>query len=1540
MARLMQRLCMTNRPLQWLLALVLALGFAASMAQVLGRSFDHFKTGFQLTGSHSSARCEQCHINGVFQGTPRTCSTCHIDGSPLAVGNIVKPVNHIPTQQQCDTCHTTATFTGVKYDHLGLRSGGCTDCHNGRISTGKPTTLTASGFDHSTTTASCDSCHSTRAWTPANSLDHSTFTTATNCVRCHNGTGALGKNASHIPTANNCISCHSPVVKNFRPATWNHTQMPVTNQCAVCHTGAYARADGPSTNHIPYKSLSGVAVTSCDTCHKGSFAVWNNGVFHNNVSIATQCATCHLTTVYGATAKATTPIHSTPEATGTACENCHYSTRDWTLAKPSHASFTSATNCSTCHNGTIAPTKNSTHIVTALNCESCHSPTGTTWKPTKWNHTQMPVVSQCSTCHSGAYPPADGPDTSAAHVAFTTRAGGSVNCDACHRGGYVSWNPGKFHTGVTVTNTCETCHGPSATLGLTIRPSSAIHTGVTGGCEACHNTSSWFGAKPDHSTFTGATNCSTCHNGTAATGKASTHFPTAVNCVTCHSATATGWKPASWNHTQDVVTNCATCHSGSYPPADGKTTNHIPYTAVAPSANCSTCHTGGYASWFPGRLHTNVAVTTTCESCHLTTAYGATGKPATAIHTGVVNGCESCHNTSAWLGAKPNHASFTISTNCLTCHNGSAATGKNATHIPVASTNCVTCHSATASTWRPANWNHTQVTVANQCATCHTGSYLPADGKTANHIPYTGLTGASNCDSCHKGGYASWNPGYFHANITVSTNCSSCHLTSAYGVTAKPSNSTHSLVTGNCESCHHSTSTWSSSKPDHAAFLSSQDCLGCHGPGGSTVGKSVNHINTSANCSTCHIATQATWRPSTWKHDQGVAVTGVCANCHNGVIGTGTTATHISREGLGCDSCHRTSPIGASIASLNWKIAVWDHSWVPTAATRCSTCHTGANPPADGKPANHIPYASIAAASAANCNACHSGYVAWNNGKFHLNFASVTTQCATCHLTAGFGATAKPATAVHATVTGNCESCHTSTSTWLGARPNHTLYNASTNCQTCHDGASATGKPTTHIPTTLNCITCHSATGTIWKPTTWNHTQMPVVNQCQTCHSGAYPPADGKTTTHIPYTGLTGVVISNCDTCHKGGYASWFPGKFHSYVSISTQCSTCHLSTAYGATGKPNTAIHSGVVNNCESCHTNTSSWLGAKPNHSTYTAATVCTTCHNGTTATGKNASHFPTTVNCVSCHTATLTVWKPSTWNHTQMPVANQCATCHTGAYPPADPKTANHIPYATLTGVAITNCDTCHKGGYATWNPGKFHLNVSITTQCATCHLTTAYGNTGKPATATHATVTGNCESCHISTASWLTYRYTHAVANAVGTGTCDTCHYTGGPGKGKTATHIPVPAVAKCDACHKSQVSFASPTMSHTAVTTATCKSCHNGNYTSEGVSAQGALGKPSLHIPEATKILNGATLDCNACHIGTTVWTNEKMNHNSSMGSGSGWCIGCHATGTSYLGNMTRFSLTHRGGNSVKTDCSQSGCHRPLGNTGSTYSKWN
>jgi hypothetical protein len=127
------------------------------------------------------------------------------------------------------------------------------------------------------------------------------------------------------------------------------------------------------------------------------------------------------------------------------------------------------------------------------------------------------------------------------------------------------------------------------------------------------------------------------------------------------------------------------------------------------------------------------------------------------------------------------------------------------------------------------------------------------------------------------------------------------------------------------------------------------------------------------------------------------------------------------------------------------------------------------------------------------------------------------------------------------------------------------------------------------------------------------------------------------------------------------------------------------------------------------------------------------------------------------------------------------------------------------------------------------------------------------------------------------------------------------------------------------------------MNHTVVAASTCKSCHNGSYKTQGI--QGAMAKPSNHIPEATYLLNGASMDCKTCHIGTSVWTNQKMNHNSSLGNGSGWCYGCHASGTAFLGSMDKKSLTHEKKTPVPTDCSMSGCHKPLGNKGRAYSAW-
>jgi hypothetical protein len=795
---------------------------------------------------------------------------------------------------------------------------------------------------------------------------------------------------------------------------------------------------------------------------------------------------------------------------------------------------------------------------------------------------------------------------------------------------------------------------------------------------------------------------------------------------------------------------------------------------------------------------------------------------------------------------------------------------------------------------------------------CATLAMAQANLRNFDHVktgfPLAGVHANERCESCHVNGVFKGTP----------RDCATCHAAgsplSRTNVVKPPR---HIPTTQGCDSCHN-TQTFAGARFTHTGVVPGT-CQSCHN-GLMAPGKSAGHIATQASCDSCHRT--SAWSPATG-FDHASVVPGTCGTCHNGARATGKPAAHMPvAASPACDSCHSTG---------TWRPTRWNHTQA-VVTNQCSTCHSGSYPPADGRPANHVPYQALAGVPITNCDTCHrSGFAAWAPARVHSS-VSISTQCASCHTGSFPPAVGRPNTPIHAGAT-VCETCHRSTATWASARVDHSTFTAATNCTTCHNGSTATGKPAAHIPVAAtNCISCHSTT--TWRPTSWNHTQTVVTNQCSTCHSGAYPPADGRPANHVPYQTLAGVPITNCDTCHRSGYAAWAPARVHSSVSISTQCASCHTGSFPPAVGRPNTAIHVGATV-CETCHRSTATWASARVDHSTFTAATNCTTCHNGSTATGKPAAHIPVAAtNCISCHSTTT--WRPTSWNHTQTVVTNQCSTCHSGAYPPADGRPTAHIPYQLISGAAITNCDSCHRAGYAAWTPARFHSNVSVSTQCATCHTGSYPPAVGRPNTAVHVGVTV-CESCHRSTTSWTSVTFAHSPANAVGTGTCDTCH-NGSTARGKPSTHIPVTTgVARCDSCHRSQAAWATAvTMNHTVVTGSTCRSCHNGSYTSQGNT--GALAKPANHIPE-TQLLNGTAMDCNACHTGTTSWTTVRMNHNASQGNGSGWCKSCHASGTNFLGGMEKKSLTHQQRSPAPTDCSQSGCHRPLGNRGTAYTRW-
>ncbi|MCP5283878.1 MAG: hypothetical protein H6933_03160 [Burkholderiaceae bacterium] len=778
----------------------------------------------------------------------------------------------------------------------------------------------------------------------------------------------------------------------------------------------------------------------------------------------------------------------------------------------------------------------------------------------------------------------------------------------------------------------------------------------------------------------------------------------------------------------------------------------------------------------------------------------------------------------------------------------------------------------------------------------------------ATGFPLQDAHARARCESCHQGGVLRGTP----------RDCASCHAPgrrlSAGNTVMSP---THLPTQQTCDSCH-GTSTFSGARFRHIGVVPGT-CQTCHN-GVITEGKTAQHIPTTASCDSCHRSNA--WLPARGFDHAGV-VPGTCQTCHNGARATGKNAQHIpTGTASSCDSCHGSTS--------RWTPTRFDHTQTLVTG-QCTSCHSGAFPPADGKPTTHVPYTAVPVTAAANCDGCHkNGTTSWTGARVHANF-SIGTSCASCHSGAYPDAVGKPTDALHAGVTGNCESCHKSTSNWGSARVDHSTFNAATNCASCHNGSAATGKPGTHIPTgAASCYSCHGTTG--WTPTKWNHTQVPVTAQCASCHSGAFPPADGKPTTHVPYTAVPVTAAANCDGCHKNGTTSWTGARVHANFSIGTSCATCHSGAYPDAVGKPSDALHAGVTGNCESCHKSTSNWGSARVDHSTFNAATNCASCHNGSAATGKPGTHIPTgAASCYSCHGTTG--WTPTKWNHTQVPVTAQCASCHSGAFPPADGKPATHVPYTAVPVTAAANCDGCHKNGTTSWTGARVHANYSIGNSCATCHSGAYPDATGKPNNALHATVTGNCESCHKSTSSWSNVNFAHSPANAVGTGTCDTCH-NGSTATGKPANHIPVPVgTARCDSCHRSQTSWtASVAMNHSVVTTASCKSCHGGAF-----AGAGATAKPSNHIPEV-QLLAGASMDCNACHTSTTSWGGMRMNHNNSQGNGAGWCKACHDRSTAWLGDMEKKSLTHERSTGV-TDCSQSGCHRPLGREGTPYTRW-
>ena len=128
-------------------------------------------------------------------------------------------------------------------------------------------------------------------------------------------------------------------------------------------------------------------------------------------------------------------------------------------------------------------------------------------------------------------------------------------------------------------------------------------------------------------------------------------------------------------------------------------------------------------------------------------------------------------------------------------------------------------------------------------------------------------------------------------------------------------------------------------------------------------------------------------------------------------------------------------------------------------------------------------------------------------------------------------------------------------------------------CSSCHDGAIATGKSVTHINSSSTCVDCHNSSA--WSPVAQMDQwclRSSVIGTCNSCHDGAI--ATGKSITHINSSGT-------CDsgTCHNS--TAWSPVAQMDHGSVIGTCSSCHDGAI--ATGKSATHINSSST--CDDCH-------------------------------------------------------------------------------------------------------------------------------------------------------------------------------------------------------------------------------------------------------------------------------------------------------------------------------------------------------------------
>ena len=873
--------------------------------------FNHDLTEFPLTGKHINVNCSDCHATG-YTNTPQDCYACHQQDYQST-----NDPNHVTAQYptDCLLCHSTAGWEGATFDHnqSGFPLTGshttvaCATCHTNGY-TGTPTECNAChNQDYQATTNpnhitagipnTCEVCHSTTAWSPAQ-FDHSItqfpltgshisvacatchtngYTgTSSECYACHQQDFESTTDPNHVAAnyPHDCEVCHN--TSNWQDATFDHniTQFPLTGAhvtvaCATCHTSGYTGTP-----------------TDCIACHQTDYNNTTNPN-HQAAGFPTSCVDCHTTTAWDPATfdhdnqyfpiysgehqgewNLCADCHTVPNNFSVfSCIDCHehnqndmdnehqgvqgynYNSADCFACHPqgrkegafNHATSNFAlvgehliTDCIQCHQ--------SGYSNTPTLCSDCHiNVYNSAVNP---NHQALGLSTDCSTCHtpSADWQPATFPQHNQVYQLLGRHAEIANNCASCHNGNYT-----------TTPDQCVGCHQNDFNSAVNPNHTAA---GIPTTCEQCHNSTNWIPSTFDHAT-TGFTltgshqplQCSSCHSGTLS----------GLNnlCISCHQDDFN----IAPNHTaQSYPTNCELCHVTtlwSQTSFDHNNTN-FPLTGSHTTATCQQCHSSGYTG-----------TSTECYSCHQAAFNNAVNPNHTAA--GIPTTCESCHNSTAWIPSTFSHTTTGFELlgahqplQCSSCHNGTLTGLDN---------QCVSCH-LTDFNSAP---NHVSQSYPTTCELCHNS--VDWNQTSFNHsntnFPLTGAHTTATCNECHSSGYTG-----------TPTQCYACHQTD-YQQSVNPSHTALVLAT-TCETCHTTNPGWAPATfPVHNNFYqligahlqvnncadchqgnynnTPNTCMGCHSTDyNGTTDPPHQTLNFSENCLTCH--TMNGWTPASFNH--------------------------------------------------------------------------------------------------------------------------------------------------------------------------------------------------------------------------------------------------------------------------------------------------------------------------------------------------------------------------------------------------------------------------------------------------------------------------------------------------------------------------------------------------------------------------------------------------------------------------------------------------------------------------------------------------